>query len=105
MSNNSLDDKLLKKYNKNIIKRNDKLTFIKYLNMFKYKELYKDKLNIIQNNSFNKNIITKNLLKYNSSPKIKNIMIINDLISAKSKKITSIFKDYLIINYNGKHTI
>ena len=100
MSNNSLDDKLLKKYNKNIIKRNDKLTFIKYLNMFKYKELYKGKLNIIQNNSFNKNIITKNLIKYNSSPKIKNIMIINDLISAKSKKITSIFKDYLIINYN-----
>ena len=100
MSNNSLDDKILKKYHKNIVKRNDKLTFIKYLSMSIYKELYKDKLNIIKNNSFNKNIITKNLIKYNSSPKIKNIMIINDLIFAKSNKITSIFKDYLIINYN-----
>ena len=44
-------------------------------------------------------IISKNLKKYNSTPEVKNVMAINNLIKCKSCHFLAKFKDYLIINY------
>jgi len=46
--------------------------------------------------AFNKYIIHKNISKYNSSPIIKNIMIINNIIESKENHCIAIFKDHLI---------
>ena len=44
-------------------------------------------------------LIKQNLQKYNSTPDIKDLMIIEDLIQSKETHYTSLFKDYLIIDY------
>ena len=44
-------------------------------------------------------IISKNLEKYNSSPEIQNVMVINNLIKCKSCHFLAKFKDYLIIDF------
>ena len=45
-------------------------------------------------------LINKNLQKYNSTPETKNLMIIDDLIVSRETHFTSLFKDYLIGDYN-----
>ena len=44
-------------------------------------------------------IISNNIKKYNSTPEIKNKMIINDLLESKETHYTALFKDYLLYNY------
>ena len=44
-------------------------------------------------------LINQNLQKYNSTPDIKNLMLIDDLIKSKGTHYTSKFKDYLIMDY------
>ena len=44
-------------------------------------------------------LINQNLQKYNSTPYIKDLMIIEDLIQSKETHYTSLFKDYLILDY------
>ena len=52
----------------------------------------KNKYNIFQ-------LINNQLQKYNCTPEQKNIMIINDIIAAKSNHFIAIFKDFLITDY------
>ena len=44
-------------------------------------------------------LINKNLQLHNSSPEIKNMMLINDLIESKENHFIAVFKDYLISDY------
>ena len=44
-------------------------------------------------------LINFQLQKYNSTPEQKNIMIINDMINAKSNHFLAAFKDFLITDY------
>ena len=53
----------------------------------------------IKKNFINLYIINNNIQKHNSTPEIKNIMIINDLIESKENHFISVFKDYLISDY------
>ena len=55
---------------------------------------------IMPRNKISLYLINKNLQKYNSSPEEKNLMIIDDLIYSKETHFTSLFKDYLISDYN-----
>ena len=41
-----------------------------------------------------------NLLKYNSTPELKNMMLINDLIESKETHFIATFKDYLISDFH-----
>ena len=68
----------------------------KYNNNNIQKNLTYEKIQFLLNNN---NIINKNLKKYNCSIRIKNIMIINDIISSKLTHFTATFKDYLIYDY------
>ena len=45
------------------------------------------------------NIISNNIKKYNSTPEIKNKMIINDILESKETHYTSLFKDCLLYDY------
>ena len=44
-------------------------------------------------------IINNNMQKHNSTPEIKNIMLINDLIESKENHFIAVFKDFLISDY------
>ena len=44
-------------------------------------------------------VLNHNIQKHNSSPSIKNLMLINDLIESKENHFIAIFKDYLISDY------
>ena len=53
----------------------------------------------INDMTFFRSIISKNIQKYNSNSQIKNIMLINNLINCKASHFLAIFKDYLITDY------
>ena len=57
-------------------------------------------IQIVTKNKIILYIINQNLQKYNSTPETKNLMIIEDLIKSKETHFTSLFKDYLINDYN-----
>ena len=59
----------------------------------------KEKYNPYTAYLLNKKIIKKDLKKYDSEPKTKNIMIINNLINCKTNHFLAVFKDYLIVDY------
>ena len=46
-----------------------------------------------------KEILINNIKKHNSTPNIKNTMLINDLIESKENHFVAVFKDYLISDY------
>ena len=53
----------------------------------------------IKKNFIDLYIINNNIQKHNSTPEIKNIMLINDLIESKENHFIAVFKDYLISDY------
>ena len=57
-------------------------------------------IQIVAKNKISLYIINQNLQKYNSTPETKNLMIIEDLMRSKETHFTSLFKDYLISDYN-----
>ncbi len=63
-----------------------------YINVNRIKNVAKSKISLY--------IINQNLQKYNSTPEIKDSIIINNLIFSKETHLTSIFKDFLISDYN-----
>ena len=69
---------------------------LKYINK---KKNVKIENNIISMKNLSIKILSKNLQKHNSNPKIKNVMIISNLINCKSNHFLATFKDYLIIDY------
>ena len=59
-----------------------------------------NKIHHIAKNKIGLYLINQNLQQHNSTPHEKCIMIINDLINSKETHFTSVFKDYLIYDYN-----
>ena len=53
----------------------------------------------VSKNRLNLYLINQNLQQHNSTPGMKDLMIINNLISSKETHFTSLFKDYLISDY------
>ena len=53
----------------------------------------------VSKNKLNLYLINQNLQQHNSTPGMKDLMIINNLISSKETHFTSLFKDYLISDY------
>ena len=57
-------------------------------------------IQIVAKNKISLYIINQNLQKHNSTPEIKNLMLMDDLIKLKETHFTSLFKEYLISDYN-----
>ena len=62
------------------------------INLEQIQFMAKDKINLY--------LINQNLQKHNSTPELKNIMLIEDLIKSKDTHFTTLFKDYLLMDYN-----
>ena len=63
------------------------------------KNLNLNQIQIMAQGKISSYIINQTLQKHNSSPGIKNIMLINDLIESKETHFIATFKDYLISDY------
>ena len=63
------------------------------------KNLNLNQIQIMKQGKISSYIINQTLQKHNSSPSIKNIMLINDLIESKETHFIATFKDYLISDY------
>ena len=66
---------------------------------FKNKNQNLNQIQIMTQGKISSYIINQTLQKHNSSPGIKNIMLINDLIESKETHFIAVFKDYLISDY------
>ena len=78
----------------------DKFTSMSYIISSPKFDINIDQINNIAKNKISLYLININLQKYNSTPLMRDLMIINNLIRSKETHFTSLFKDYLISDYN-----